>query len=68
MMYENKAYDKKSYPKLVLSRLKLMGGLSLIYIPLGTWFKEVFIEVSMCAPITEASEKASMCAPTKVTS
>jgi hypothetical protein len=36
MMYENKGYDKKAYPKLVLNRLKVMGGSTLIYTPLGT--------------------------------
>jgi hypothetical protein len=33
--YENKGYDKKAYPKLVLNRLKVMKGLSFIYTPLG---------------------------------
>jgi len=33
-MYENKSYDKISYLKLVLSRLKVMGGPTPIYIPL----------------------------------
>ncbi len=36
MMYENKAYDKKTYPKLVLNKLKVMRGLTPIYTPLGT--------------------------------
>jgi hypothetical protein len=34
-MYEDKGYDKKVYPKLVLNRLKVMGSPTLIYIPLG---------------------------------
>jgi hypothetical protein len=25
-MYENKGYDRKMYPKLVLNKLKVMGG------------------------------------------
>jgi hypothetical protein len=29
--YKNKSYDKKLYPKLVLSRFKVMGGLTFIY-------------------------------------
>jgi hypothetical protein len=33
-MYENKGYDKKTYPKLVLKILKLMKGPTLIYTPL----------------------------------
>ncbi len=36
IMYENKNYDKKTYPKLVLNRLKVLGGLTLIYTPLGS--------------------------------
>jgi hypothetical protein len=35
MMYENKGYDKKTCPKLMLNKLKVMGGPSPIYIPLG---------------------------------
>jgi hypothetical protein len=31
-MYENKGYDKKVKPKLVLNRLKIMGGHTL-FIP-----------------------------------
>jgi len=34
-MYEKKGYDKKVYPKLVLNKLKIMGGPTLIYTPLG---------------------------------
>jgi hypothetical protein len=26
ILYENKSYDKKMYPKLMLNRLKEMGG------------------------------------------
>jgi len=35
-MYENKGYDNKTYLKLVLNRLKVMGGSTPIYTPLGT--------------------------------
>jgi hypothetical protein len=35
-MYENKVYDREMYPKLVLNKLKLMGGPTLIYTLLGT--------------------------------
>ncbi len=34
--YENEGYDKKRYPKLVLNKLKVMGGPTPIYTPLGT--------------------------------
>jgi len=34
--YENKGYDKKAYPKLVLNKLKVMKGFTFIYIPLRT--------------------------------
>ncbi len=34
-MYENESYDKKAYPKLVLNKLKVMGGVTFIYTPLG---------------------------------
>jgi hypothetical protein len=34
--YENKGYDKKMYPKLVFNILKVMGGPTPIYTPLGT--------------------------------
>jgi hypothetical protein len=34
--YENKSYDKKAYQKLVLNILKVMGGPTPIYTPLGT--------------------------------
>jgi hypothetical protein len=34
--YENKGYDKKMYPKLMLNKLKVMGKPTLIYTPLGT--------------------------------
>ncbi len=53
--YENKGYDKKMYSKLMLNRLKVMGGPTLIYTPLGTKLKEASIKVSMCAPTKEAS-------------
>jgi hypothetical protein len=33
--YENKNYDKKTYPKLVLNRLEIMKGPNFIYTPLG---------------------------------
>jgi hypothetical protein len=36
IMYGNKGYDKKIYPKLVLNRLKIMGGPTPIYTPLET--------------------------------
>jgi hypothetical protein len=36
IMYENKSYDKKRYPKMMLNKLKIMGGPSPIYTPLGT--------------------------------
>ncbi len=32
-MYEDKGYDKKMYPKLVLNRLKLMKNFTFIYAP-----------------------------------
>jgi hypothetical protein len=35
-MYENKVYGRKMYPKLMLNKLKLMGGPTPIYTPLGT--------------------------------
>ncbi len=35
-MYENKGYDKKTYPKLMLNKLKVIGGPNLIYTPLET--------------------------------
>jgi hypothetical protein len=35
-MYKNKSYDKKTYPKLILNKLKVMGGPTPIYSPLGT--------------------------------
>jgi hypothetical protein len=34
--YENKGYDKKTYPKLLSNILKRVGGPTLIYTPLGT--------------------------------
>ncbi len=34
--YENKGYDMKMYPKLMLNKLKVMRGPTFIYIPLGT--------------------------------
>ncbi len=33
--YENKGYDKKTYPKLMLNILKVVGGPTFIYTPLG---------------------------------
>ncbi len=36
IMYENKGYDKKMYPKLMLNGLKVMRGPTPIYTPLGT--------------------------------
>jgi hypothetical protein len=36
IMYENKGYDMKMYSKLVLNKLKVMWGATLIYNPLGT--------------------------------
>jgi hypothetical protein len=36
VMYENKGYDKKLYPKLVLNKLKVMGNSTSIYTPLAT--------------------------------
>jgi hypothetical protein len=36
LMYENKVYDNKTYPKLVLNIMKVMGGPTPIYTPLGT--------------------------------
>jgi hypothetical protein len=35
-MYENKGYDNKAHPKLVLNKLHVIGGPTLIYTPLGT--------------------------------
>jgi hypothetical protein len=35
-MYENKRYDNKTYPELVLNKLKVMEGPTPIYTPLGT--------------------------------
>jgi len=58
-MHENKGYNKKMYSKLMLNILKVMGGSFFIYIPLETYFKEVSIEVSMCALTKETSQKAS---------
>ncbi len=34
IMYENKGYNKNVYPKLMLNRLKVMGGPTPIYTPL----------------------------------
>ncbi len=36
LTYENKSDEKKTYPKLMLNKLKVMGGLTPIYTPLGT--------------------------------
>jgi hypothetical protein len=36
MTYENKNYEMKAYKKLVLNKLKVMGGPTPIYTPLGT--------------------------------
>ncbi len=41
--------------KLVLNILKKMKGLTSIYTPLGTQFKEASKEASMCASNKEAS-------------
>ncbi len=35
-MYENKRYDKKTYPKLMFNKLNIMGGPTPIYTLLGT--------------------------------
>jgi hypothetical protein len=35
-MYEDKGYDNKMYSKPVLNRLKVTGGRTPIYTPLGT--------------------------------
>jgi hypothetical protein len=35
-MHENKGYDRKTYPKVMLNKLKVMGGPTPIYTPLGT--------------------------------
>jgi hypothetical protein len=35
-MYENNGYNKKMYPKFMLNILKVMGGPTFIYTPLGT--------------------------------
>jgi hypothetical protein len=35
-MYENKGYDRKVYPKLVLNILKVVGGPTYFYTPSGT--------------------------------
>jgi hypothetical protein len=34
--YENKGYDRKMYPKLMLNKLEVMGEPTPIYTPLGT--------------------------------
>jgi Mor family transcriptional regulator len=57
--YENKGYDMKVYPKLVLNKMKVMGGPTPIYTPLGTSLKEASIEASMYAPTKEALWKTS---------
>jgi Mor family transcriptional regulator len=44
----------KVYPKLVLNKMKVMGGPTPIYTPLGTSLKEASIEASMYAPTKEA--------------
>jgi hypothetical protein len=49
----------------MLNGLKVMWGLTPIYNPLGTQFKEDSIKSSMCAPTKEASIEASMCESTK---
>jgi hypothetical protein len=56
IMYENKGCEKKTYSKLMLSRLKVMGGSTFIYTPSGPSFKEAFIKVFMCA-LTKGSSK-----------
>ncbi len=58
-MYENKGYDNKMYPKLMLHKLKVMEGSTFIDTPLGTQFNEASIEVSMCAHNNKAYQKAS---------
>jgi hypothetical protein len=45
---------KKTYPKLMLNILKVMGSPTLIYTPLETWLKKASIKVSMCALTKEA--------------
>jgi hypothetical protein len=35
IIYENKGYEKKTYSKLMLNRLKVMGDPTPIYPPLG---------------------------------
>ncbi len=42
-------FGAKSCLKLMLNKLKGMKGLTFIYTPLGTQFKKVSKEVSMCA-------------------
>jgi hypothetical protein len=56
--YENKGYDKKLYPKLMLNRLNVVAGLTLIYTPSGTYLKDASIETPMSAPTKEAFWKA----------
>ncbi len=34
--YENKGYERKTYPKLMLNILKVIGGPTFIYTTLGT--------------------------------
>ncbi len=40
--YENKSYNKKAHPKLVLNRLKVMEGLTPIYTPFGDLVQKSF--------------------------
>ncbi len=57
-MYENKGYDKKSYPKLMLNKMKVMGDPTFIYTPLGIYLKDLykgFHRGFHCAPIKEIS-------------
>ncbi len=54
--YENKGCEKKTYLKLVLNRLKVMGGSTLIFLTSGPWFKEASIKVFMCALTKKASK------------
>jgi hypothetical protein len=53
MTYENKGFNKKMHSKLVLNRLKIMGGPTPIYILLGISFKKTSIEIFMCASTKE---------------
>ncbi len=41
-MYESKGYDKKTYPKLMLNKLKVLGGPNFIYTHKGPSSKKLF--------------------------